>query len=878
MLLWMTADVALALVYNISNNTDHPTLTEAITRARAGDRLLVDGVYDESVRIDRDLILDGAQTAEVRWNNAGSQVIEVALGVSLTVRGVDITSTTTRGIKATEGGSTVTLADLTIRTGVVGAGGGVELTNPAGFTAVDVVFDGTTATTTGGAIHVSSGTLFPLSLTNTTFRGTSAGTNGGAVYSQLADLSCEGCSFEGTTADNGGAIYDIGGSMLDVRDSTFTGTSVSGSGGALFLTATTAGLTVERSTFCGSTATAGGAISGAPVSATVRASTFVEGSAGGVGAAIYATGGAWIVSNNHFIGHSGGPAVKAQNASTSMDLVNDLFLDSATFGVDGSGASVNVAYSNFFGNTNDSVGATFGNGNLFVDPELRQWSSDGDCTNDDLRPDWTSPLLDVGDPALRDPDGSRSDIGAYGGPAADPANHVDADNDGVSVLHDCDDEERLAYPGARERCDGVDNDCDGDVDLDAIDETSWYQDCDGDNQGDLATRIDQCDDPGVGACPWLSIRDVGPDAWSDCDDDDDTVYFGADEYCEAGDQNCDGDDDLGSVDGQAYFLDADDDTYGDAVVYSCRVGEPGHVSLGGDCNDLNPFIHPNAPDPCDDQFDSDSDCNGLDGTDAEIRDWYPDGDGDGFGDPYVNPEPDCTDRAPGGGFTTLDSATDCDDTSDAVHPGAEELCNLVDDDCDDTIDDVIGDPKEWFEDRDQDTFGNRQFPYLGICPPEEGWILVGEDCDDTVAEIHPGVPEVCNEVDDDCDDLVDADDPGAEGTVGRWPDADLDGYGACDDGEADCPPEQLCPDEVDENWSENNEDCLDGLAEIHPGAVDIPGDDLDQDCSGSAEPAKPSPDPDPGGCGCDATPGLPALASLVPVLALVRRRRRSAAA
>jgi hypothetical protein len=57
-------------------------------------------------------------------------------------------------------------------------------------------------------------------------------------------------------------------------------------------------------------------------------------------------------------------------------------------------------------------------GHVVADPGFVSWSADGDCSNDDLRLASGSALRDAGDPKILDPDGSRSDIGAYGGPEA----------------------------------------------------------------------------------------------------------------------------------------------------------------------------------------------------------------------------------------------------------------------------------------------------------------------------------------------------------------------------------------------------------------------------------------------------------------------------
>ena len=76
--------------------------------------------------------------------------------------------------------------------------------------------------------------------------------------------------------------------------------------------------------------------------------------------------------------------------------------------------------------------------------------------------------------------------------------------------------------------------------------------------------------------------------------------------------------------------------------------------------------------------------------------WFVDADGDGRG--AGAPTIDCT--QPEG---TVAQSGDCDDSDSAVHPGATETCNLVDDDCDGSVDEAGG--GTWFADVDGDGFG-----------------------------------------------------------------------------------------------------------------------------------------------------------------------------
>jgi len=144
--------------------------------------------------------------------------------------------------------------------------------------------------------------------------------------------------------------------------------------------------------------------------------------------------------------------------------------------------------------------------------------------------------------------------------------------------------------------------------------------------------------------------------------------------------------------------------------------------------------------------DVDNDCDGSTDEDLEV-----DGDSDGHAGPGS-----CL------------AAPDCDDSNRAVHPGAAEACNGVDDDCDGDTDEGLpvndcgtcgpvpeeicdGDDNDCDGDTDEDLEIDRdgdRYPGLGSC-------LEVTDCDDNNPGVHPGAGEQCNGVDDDCDRTTD---------------------------------------------------------------------------------------------------------------------------
>ena len=122
----------------------------------------------------------------------------------------------------------------------------------------------------------------------------------------------------------------------------------------------------------------------------------------------------------------------------------------------------------------------------------------------------------------------------------------------IANSDDCNDTEPLAWTGATEVCDGVDNDCDGDADSSAIDQLTWYEDLDADGYGDPLSIWTICDQPSGYV-----------DNDGDCNDEEPFAWTGATEVCDGVDNNCiDGR--LDSIDPLDWYLDADQDGYGDA--------------------------------------------------------------------------------------------------------------------------------------------------------------------------------------------------------------------------------------------------------------------------------------------------------------------------
>jgi len=108
-------------------------------------------------------------------------------------------------------------------------------------------------------------------------------------------------------------------------------------------------------------------------------------------------------------------------------------------------------------------------------------------------------------------------------------NQRDEDLDGYGMLCECDDVDAAVNPDAEEICDGIDNDCDGSIDLDAIDAITWWADFDADGEGNPEDAITDCSAPNSRVENTL-----------DCDDDDAAINTLATEICDSVDNNCDG--------------------------------------------------------------------------------------------------------------------------------------------------------------------------------------------------------------------------------------------------------------------------------------------------------------------------------------------------
>jgi hypothetical protein len=379
----------------------------------------------------------------------------------------------------------------------------------------------------------------------------------------------------------------------------------------------------------------------------------------------------------------------------------------------------------------------------------------------------------------------------------------------VANRTDCDDTDASQYPGADEVCNGEDDDCDGTTDEDeAVDVATWFADVDGDGFGDAASTDIDCDQP----------TDYVGDA-TDCDDSQGAVNPDADEVCNGQDDDCDGDtDEDEAIDVNTWYADVDHDKFGDATSTDINCDQPvGFVADATDCDDNDDTQNPDADEVCNGE---DDDCDGDVDEDSavDVLTWYADSDSDSYGD-AASADIDCDQPT---GFVA--DNTDCDDDDASQHPGADEVCNGEDDDCDGDVDeDSAVDVLTWYADTDGDTFGDAASADID-CDQPTGFVADNTDCDDGDAAQYPGAPEHCNGEDDDCDGSTDED--SAVDVLTWYADTDADTFGDATSPDIDC--------DQPTGYVADNTDCDDDDDTQHPGA-DEHCNGEDDDCDGSTD-------------------------------------------
>ena len=215
-----------------------------------------------------------------------------------------------------------------------------------------------------------------------------------------------------------------------------------------------------------------------------------------------------------------------------------------------------------------------------------------------------------------------------------------------------------------------------------------------------------------------------------------------------------------------------------------------------------------------------------------------------------------------------DETVDCNDFNRNIYPGAEEVCDNQDNDCNDLVDDNPVDGTLYYPDRDGDGYGEESAGAV-TCSQPSGFVDAAGDCDDSNPLTHADAEEICDGEDNDCDEefdeATDADNdgfdtvcggdcndedpevnPGADETCDGidnncidgidepaaldagtyYSDADADGFGDASTGQTSC--------EQPSGTVTDDSDCNDSSNAAYPGAIEV-FDGLDNDCSGSTD-------------------------------------------
>ncbi len=208
-----------------------------------------------------------------------------------------------------------------------------------------------------------------------------------------------------------------------------------------------------------------------------------------------------------------------------------------------------------------------------------------------------------------------------------------------------------------------------------------------------------------------------------------------------------------------WFADADGDGYGNVSATLSYCTQPyGYVANSTDCNDALAAVNPGATEVCNS---ADDNCSGAADEGLTFANYYTDADGDGYG---VGTATNAC-ASPGVGYATANG--DCDDVMVGVNPGAAEVCNGWDDDCDSSIDEGIP-TITYYNDADGDGYG-AGLPTTTCSVLSAPFVSNNTDCDDSNIAVNTAATESCsNTIDDNCNGTIN-ESCGSELGVGESP-------------------------------------------------------------------------------------------------------------
>ena len=303
----------------------------------------------------------------------------------------------------------------------------------------------------------------------------------------------------------------------------------------------------------------------------------------------------------------------------------------------------------------------------------------------------------------------------------------------------------------------------------------------------------------LGSCS--GVRACGPEGLSGC-----LAPWAEAESCDGEDNDCDGTVDEGNPGSGVHCTVEGDDGPCNGGILDCLDGSLVCVPLDeGEVESCN-----GEDDDCDGQVDE----AGAEGCNF----YYLDKDKDGYG---VASAQACLCEADET-YTTIE-AGDCDDKNGEIHPGAQEVCDSADNNCDGVTDPPgIPGTEKYYTDGDGDGYSKGLVSAFLCGPTTEYPTQVTGDCDDNDDQIFPGAEESCDGKDNDCDNTIDGPETDQNCTTNcGW------GIQACQGGvlqPCTAPPENQCIDYDDCTEYVTCEQCPPPAPEICDGE--------DQDCDG----------------------------------------------